>query len=193
MVYNIIIRVSYLDSQDGLEMAVIADSPVECKQLLHTLGDMLRTQNVSNAHTLGSCVDELSPGIIARDVHITPVVREEPASERGEVREGAGEAEPEEGEEGVGGEGRFGAGEEVALLDVVAGEHREVRNGKLLVSHGRSLQGMDHAPGDDGRRERRWARVERHLGNFTSGLIVRLSPRQIGEDSEGGREGNGRV
>lgn len=86
-------------------------------------------------------MDEVDTGVVAGDVDVSVLVGPEAAGEGRKVRERGGEAVFEEREEGGGGEGR--AGEEAALLDVVAGEQWKVGDGEFEVVHGGFLGGDD--------------------------------------------------
>jgi len=62
-------------------------------------------------------------------------------------------------------EWNIGLRKEASLLDVVAGQHGEVRNGEFKVSHSGGLVWEDGAFGEEGRCTRRSRIRRRHFGS----------------------------
>lgn len=128
-------------------MAFVTDSPIEGEEFLDDVGDVRRRENVGDVDGVCFGVEEVCPGVVAGDVNVAVGVGDKAAGEGGEERESGGEGLFEEREKGSEGERR--ASEEAAFLDVMAGEHREVRDGELEVVHGGWLGGENGGFGDD--------------------------------------------
>lgn len=79
-------------------------------------------------------MNEQSTSVVTRDVDVTVSVGYETAGERWEMGENRRKALSEKKQKVR--DGDWWAEEEVALLDVVAGEHREVGSGELEVRKG---------------------------------------------------------
>lgn len=136
-----------LDGHQRLEVAGVADSPVEGEELLEAIRNVVvRRENAVDGEVLGFGEDEINAGVVADDVDMAVVVGDETASERREVNESDGERLLNRIDEVVNGIGR--GIEENALLDVLTGQHRKIRNREFQRFDCGSLLGNNCAFGN---------------------------------------------
>lgn len=114
-------------------MTFVTDSPIIGEELLDDVGDVGRRENVTYKDALRGGVNEVNTGVVTGYVNVTERIGDKAASEGGEMSQSDGKAVFEERDQGRGGERR--AREEASFLNVMAREHRKVRDGEFKVSH----------------------------------------------------------
>jgi len=137
----------HLKGDDRKKMAFITDRPIIGEESPDNIRNVSRRENISDVNVLCGGDDEIDAGVVAGDVDVAVGISFQAAGEGGKVRESLRQGVLDLRDESREGERR--AGEEVAFLDVMAGEHREVGDGELQIRHGRSLGRVDCGFGDD--------------------------------------------
>lgn len=144
-----------LDGGERVVVAGIRDGVVVDKKLLKATGHIhkFRGVNCIDTEVFRPGLNKIHAGIIAEDVNIAEIISDEAAGEGGEMGKSERKGVFEEDDEII--EGVRREGKQNTLLNVMAREHRKIRDRKLESLKRGFLIWVDSAFGDNGCGRRR--------------------------------------